>query len=261
MIVMPVLSSSARILSRMLTTNANLCSSHLPKSTYVNCNFSNPKNSSQVSSIRLAQTDAKLNIITESPFRNASWFARGLQKLGVGQGNIFALRKATIFQYESCTDKLEPLKFFQHFQLPDTLYSFYLIVQLHVWMCQARSMKDGPEGRTLRNEIVERMWQDMDVRMSKIEVYSSSARKMLLQDLLFHHQGAMFSYDEGLLTDDKTLANALWRTLFSKEHVEPQVLELAVRYVRTQINHLRSIGSREWCLDGKFDWAPFPPLV
>lgn len=193
--------------------------------------------------------------------KNLSWFKKGLHKLGFGPANVFALRRATIFHYEACTDKLEPNNFFENFKLPDTLYSFYLVVQLHVWMCQARSMKDGQEGRILRNEIVERMWQDMDVRLSKIEVYSSSKRKSLLQDLLFHHQGAIFSYDEGLLTDDKTLASALWRTLFSKEQVDPKQLELAVKYVRTQMYHLRSIGSREWCLDGKFDWAPFQPLI
>lgn len=184
-----------------------------------------------------------------------------LSQFGPDDTKKFALRRATIFHYEACTDKLDPDAFFKHFQLPDTLYSFYLIIQLHVWLCQVRSMKEGPEGRILRNEILERMWQDMDVRLSKVEVYSSSKRKSLLNDLLFHHQGAIFSYDEGLQTDDKTLANALWRTLFSKEYVDPLTLESAVDYVRTQIKHLRSIGPQEWCTNGRFDWAPYPPLT
>lgn len=181
--------------------------------------------------------------------------------MGIGPANRVSLARATIFHYEACTDKLDPSKYFEYFQLPDTLYSFYLVVQIHVWLCQARSMREGPEGRILRNEIIERMWQDFDVRLSKVEVYSSSNRKSILNDLLYHHQGAMFSYDEGLLSDDKTLANAIWRTLFSKDAVDPRVLESAVKYVRIQMKHLRSIGPREWCLDGKFDWAPFPPLV
>lgn len=211
---------------------------------------------------RCTQTNANQLISTESPFRNdGSWLKRIRHKIGIGDANIFALRRATIFQYEACTDKLNAAAYFEHFQLPDTLYSFFLIVQLHVWMCQARSMKEGPEGRILRNELVERMWQDMDVRLSKIEVYSSSKRKSLLEDLLFHHQCAILSYDEGLLTDDKTMANALWRTLFSKSDVDPKVLELALRYVRTQMAHIRKIGPREWCLDGKFDWAHHPPLI
>ena len=210
---------------------------------------------------RFAQTNANIAIITESPFKHeGSWFKRLRHKLGMGDANKFALRRATIFHYEACTDKLDPDAYFKHFQLPDTLYSFYLIIQLHVWMCQVRSMREGPEGRLLRNEVLERMWQDMDVRLSKIEIYSSSTRKKLLNDLLYHHQGAIFSYDEGMLTDDKTLANALWRTLFSKDYVDPLVLESAVCYVRMQLKHLRSIGAQEWCTNGKFDWAPYPPL-
>lgn len=213
-------------------------------------------------SARLTQTAANPVIETDSPFANSgSWFTRLRRKCGFGEANIFALRRATVFHYQACTDKLDPHKFFTHLELDDTLYSFYLIIQLHVWMCQVRSMKEGSEGRILRNEIVERMWQDLDVRLSKIEIYSGAKRKSLLNDLLFHHQGAIFSYDEGLLIDDKTLANALWRTLFSKRDVDPKILELSVKYVRTQLNHLRSIGPREWCLDGKFDWAPFPPLT
>lgn len=208
------------------------------------------------------QAKANMKIATQSSFKHSgSLFKKFTNAIGLGEVNRFALARATIFHYEACTDKLNPEAFFKHLQLQDTLYSFYLIIQLHVWMCQVRSMAEGPEGRLLRNEIVERMWQDMDVRLSKIEVYSSSKRKSLLTDLLYHHQGAIFSYDEGMLTDDKTLANALWRTLFSKEPVDPQILEMMVKYVRTQLNHLRSIGPREWCLDGKFDWAPFPPLI
>lgn len=214
----------------------------------------------QVAATQLAT--ANKSIITESSFENdGSWFKRLRHKLGVGEANVFALRRATIFQYEACTDKLDPDVYFKHLELPDTLYSFYLIVQLHVWMCQTRSMKEGREGRILRNEIQERMWQDFDVRLSKIDMHSSGKRKSLLDDLLFHHQGAILSYDEGLLTDDKTLANALWRTLFSKDKVNPRVLELAVKYVRLQMNHLRSMSPRQWCLDGTFDWAPCPPFI
>lgn len=208
---------------------------------------------------RFNQSTANTTIITQSPFKyEGSWFMKMRHKIGMGPANRFALARASIFHYEACTDKLDPIKYFELFQLPDTLYSFYLIVQLHVWMCQARSMREGSEGRRLRNEIVERMWQDFDTRLSKIEVYSAKKRKSILNDLLYHHQGAIFSYDEGLLADDKTLANALWRTLYSKDTIDPRLLELAVKYVRIQMNHVRSIDPREWCLNGKFDWAPFP---
>ena len=209
-----------------------------------------------------SQVSANKVIVTESPFKNVGpWYKRIQYKCGFGDVNIFALRRASVFHYEASTDKLDPVSFFEHFQLPDTLFAFFRIIQLHVWMCQARSMMDGPEGRKLRNEITERMWQDMDTRLQKMEVFAYNQRQKILKDLLFHHQAAIFSYDEGLLSDDKTLANALWRTLFTKEEVSPVVLEDSVRYVRTQMNHLRSISSRDWCLSGKFTWAPYPPLI
>jgi cytochrome b pre-mRNA-processing protein 3 len=209
-----------------------------------------------------SQVSASRVINTESPFKNdGSWLKKLQYRCGVGDVNIFALRRASVFHYEACTDRLDPRSYFEHFHLPDTMFAFFRVVQLHVWMCQARSMMDGPEGRKLRNEITERMWQDMDTRLQRMEVLAYNQRKKILNDLLFHHQAAIFSYDEGLLSDDKTLANALWRTLFTKEEVNPVVLEDSVRYVRTQMNHLRSISSRDWCLSGKFSWAPFPPLI
>lgn len=209
---------------------------------------------------RYAHVDSGPYIPTESPFKHQSWFSKAKTYIGFGDNNVFALRRSTIFQYEACTDKLNPAIFFKQLELPDTLYSFFLLVQLHCWLCQVRSMREGPEGRILRNELTERMWQDFDVRLERIEVFSSSTRKSILSDLLYQQQGAMLSYDEGLLTDDKTLAGAIWRTLYSKDLVDPRHLYTIVKYVRFQLEHLNSIGSRHWCLDGKFDWAPFPPL-
>lgn len=212
-------------------------------------------------SCRHTHQDVSPYIISESPFKNDSWITKAKGLLGIGDSSVFSLRRSTIFHYQACTDKLEPEIFFKELELPDTLYSFFLIVQLHCWLCQVRSMREGPEGRILRNELTERMWQDFDVRLEKIDVFSSAKRKSILTDLLQQQQGAMLSYDEGLLTDDKTLAGAIWRTLFSKESVDPRHLSTMVKYVRQQSEHLNSISSRHWCTDGNFDWAPFPPLI
>lgn len=203
---------------------------------------------------------ANPHITNESPFKNGTLKDRLARSFGVGKVGYASLKASSIFLYEACSDKLDAVSYFEHFKLPDTLYSFFLIVQLHVWMCQARSMQEGEEGRRLRNEVVANMWKDFDERLQMIEIYSSSKRKEIMTDLLYHHQGAMHSYDEGLLTDDKTLANALWRTLFSKNNdVDPRVLELSVKYIRVQMNHIRSISALHWCTDGHFEWAPCLP--
>lgn len=179
--------------------------------------------------------------------------------LNLGEINTFVLKRSTIFQYEACSDKINAESYFKTFQLPDTLFSFFLVVQLHVWMCQARSMQEkSPFGRKMRNEILARMWTDFEYRVTKMSVTSDKKRE-LFQDLLYHHQAAILSYDSGN-RDDKTLASALWRTLFTKHEVDPITIELAVRYVRHQMAHIRSIDSHHWCTSGRFDWAPFPPL-
>lgn len=181
--------------------------------------------------------------------------------LNIGETGSGALIHTSIFHYQACSDKLGVESFFDTFKLQDTLFSFYLVVQIHVWMCQARSMQESDRrvGKKLRNEIVARMWTDFEDRITQLDVHAPKIKGQIMEDLLFHHQGAMMSYDSGLI-DDKTLACALWRTLFSKDQADPRVIELAVRYVRTQLAHIRSIDSRHWCTNGRFDWAPFHPI-
>lgn len=210
-----------------------------------------------MSLLRLLSKPASATIV---PTCRSSWLTKAKDTIGLGEYNRFALARTAVHHYEACTDKLPIANYFEAFKLPDTVFSFFLVTQLHVWMCQVRSMQEGPEGRRLRNSIMENLWQDLDTRLSRIDVVQRE-RKPLLTDLLFHFQSAMFAYDEGLLTDDKTLANAIWRTLYSKQPIDPMTLELVVRYIRAQIDHLRSIGRHEWCTSGKFNWAPFEPLA
>lgn len=181
--------------------------------------------------------------------------------MGFSEVNIFKIRQSSIFLYEGCTDRLPYEKFFQQCQLEDTFFSFFLLLELHIWMCFVRSMRSGAEGRMLRNELTQRLWVDIDSRLKLVEIHRSKKRKEIMEDLLYHLQAAMFSYDEGLLTDDKVLAGALWRNLFQKQQVDPRTLEMMVNYVRTQSEHLKTIGPREWCIEGKLTWQKFPPLI
>jgi cytochrome b pre-mRNA-processing protein 3 len=56
------------------------------------------------------------------------------------------------------------------FQMADTFYSWFLITELHVWMLMVRTMAEGEEGRFVRNNMVEAMWQDISTRAKKLEV-------------------------------------------------------------------------------------------
>ena len=172
----------------------------------------------------------------------------------------YRLKYTSVYLYESCTDGIPIEKFFTHLALPDNYLSWFLVTQLHVWMLQVRAMSEGKEGRIMRNELVSRMWEDCDERLKKFATFPAKVRRKGMEDLLQQFQAAIFAYDEGHLTNDKVLAASVWRTLFMYEDVDPRHLELVVSYVRTQIEHLQTIGTEKFILDGKITWKEFPPL-
>jgi cytochrome b pre-mRNA-processing protein 3 len=47
---------------------------------------------------------------------------------------------------------------------------------------------------------------------------------------------AIIGYDEGIQSDDKILAGALWRRLFNLECNNPEHLETLLIYVRKQVS-------------------------
>jgi cytochrome b pre-mRNA-processing protein 3 len=59
--------------------------------------------------------------------------------------------------------------------------------------------------------------------------------KAQVQELSEQFQAAMIGYDEGLLSDDKTLAGAVWRTFLQQDCNEPENVERLVHYIRKQV--------------------------
>lgn len=56
-----------------------------------------------------------------------------------------------------------------------------------------------------------------------------------LSELSEQFQAAIISYDEGLLTNDKVLAAAVWRIFFEKSCDSPEQIECIVKYIRKQV--------------------------
>lgn len=57
---------------------------------------------------------------------------------------------------------------------------------------------------------------------------------------------SVLGYDEGLFTDDKRLAAALWRnTLSQSKDVDPEHLFLLVDYIHRNLNHLERISDSQ----------------
>uniref|UniRef100_H9H7F1 Ubiquinol-cytochrome c chaperone domain-containing protein n=1 Tax=Monodelphis domestica TaxID=13616 RepID=H9H7F1_MONDO len=69
-------------------------------------------------------------------------------------------------------------------------------------------------------------------------------------------RGTLLSCQGGILSDDRGLAAALWRTFFNQKCDDPRQLELLVEYVRKQMQYLDSINGEELLLTGEVSWRP-----
>uniref|UniRef100_A0A8C6AGW5 Ubiquinol-cytochrome c reductase complex assembly factor 1 n=1 Tax=Monodon monoceros TaxID=40151 RepID=A0A8C6AGW5_MONMO len=146
-----------------------------------------------------------------------------------------------------------PLKY--RCQMPDTFNSWFLITLLHVWMCLVRMKQEGRSGKYMCRIIVHFMWEDVEQRGRIMGVNSYILKKnMMLMTNNFYV--AILGYDEGVLSDDRGLAAALWRTFFNQKCEDPRQLELLVEYVRKQIQYLDSMNGEDLLLTGEVSWRP-----
>ncbi|XP_058259990.1 ubiquinol-cytochrome-c reductase complex assembly factor 1 isoform X2 [Hemibagrus wyckioides] len=147
--------------------------------------------------------------------------------------NKWKIKIAALRMYTCCVERINYDEFFERCSLPDTLNSWFLVAQLHVWMCLVRMRQEGREGKYMCRYIVHSMWEDVEQR-SKIMGIDAIQRKKGMRDMTETFYAAIFGYDEGILSDDCVLAAALWRNLFNRQCEDPRQLELMVEYVRKQ---------------------------
>ncbi|XP_061065115.1 ubiquinol-cytochrome c reductase complex assembly factor 1 isoform X2 [Eubalaena glacialis] len=165
------------------------------------------------------------------------------------------IKIAALRMYTSCVEKTDFEEFFLRCQMPDTFNSWFLITLLHVWMCLVRMKQEGRSGKYMCRIIVHFMWEDVEQRGRIMGVNSYILKKnMMLMTNNFYV--AILGYDEGVLSDDRGLAAALWRTFFNQKCEDPQQLELLVEYVRKQIQYLDSMNGEDLLLTGEVSWRP-----
>ncbi|XP_070533902.1 ubiquinol-cytochrome-c reductase complex assembly factor 1-like isoform X1 [Ptychodera flava] len=170
--------------------------------------------------------------------------------------NRFRLRISGKNLYVSCVEGIDIETFFRVCNLPDTFYSWFLVTQLHVWMCMVRLKREGREGKYITHYLVISMWHDIQERGRVLGVNSIKMKEALRQ-MLGQFQGVLFAYDEGLLSSDRVLAASLWRNLFAKQCKDPQHLVNMVEYVRQQIQYLDTLDSNQLIQRGRVKWLPF----
>uniref|UniRef100_A0A663NBG3 Ubiquinol-cytochrome c reductase complex assembly factor 1 n=1 Tax=Athene cunicularia TaxID=194338 RepID=A0A663NBG3_ATHCN len=160
------------------------------------------------------------------------------------------IKVAALRMYTCCVEKTDYEEFFNRCQMPDTLNSWFLVAQLHVWMCLLRMKQEGRTGKYMCRYIVHCMWEDVEQR-GKVMGINSVVLKEDLRTMVENFYAALFGYDEGILSDDHVLAAALWRNLFNKNCEDPRHLELLVEYVRKQVQHLDALSGEDLLLTGE----------
>uniref|UniRef100_A0A671W8V1 Ubiquinol-cytochrome c reductase complex assembly factor 1 n=1 Tax=Sparus aurata TaxID=8175 RepID=A0A671W8V1_SPAAU len=169
--------------------------------------------------------------------------------------NKWKIKIAALRMYTCCVERINYDDFFDKCSLPDTLNSWFLVAQLHVWMCLVRMRQEGREGKYMCTYIVHSMWEDVEQR-SKIMGVDAIHRKEAMKLMTETFYAALFGYDEGLLSDDCVLAAALWRNLFNRECEDPRQLELMVEYVRKQMQFIDALNGEDLLLTGEVKWRP-----
>uniref|UniRef100_UPI00358FFB08 ubiquinol-cytochrome-c reductase complex assembly factor 1-like n=1 Tax=Myxine glutinosa TaxID=7769 RepID=UPI00358FFB08 len=165
------------------------------------------------------------------------------------------LRIAALRMYTCCVEKVDFEDFVKQCQLPDTLSTWFLVTQLHVWMCLVRLKQEGREGNYICKYIVYAMWDDLQQRGAMMKINETQIkRSMKAMTEVFY--ASLFGYDEGILSEDHVLLAALWRHLFSFNLSDPRHLELMVEYVRKQVQYLDSFNSEDLLLTGVIRWRP-----
>uniref|UniRef100_A0A8C6UIV4 Ubiquinol-cytochrome c reductase complex assembly factor 1 n=1 Tax=Neogobius melanostomus TaxID=47308 RepID=A0A8C6UIV4_9GOBI len=153
--------------------------------------------------------------------------------------NKWKIKIAALRMYTCCVERINYDEFFEKCSLPDTLNSWFLVAQLHVWMCLVRMRQEGREGKYLCRYVVHSMWEDVEQR-SKIMGIDASQRKEATKAMTETFYAAIFGYDEGILSDDSVLA----------------ALELMVEYVRKQMQFIDALAGEDLLLTGEVKWRP-----
>ncbi|KAM5135666.1 ubiquinol-cytochrome c reductase complex assembly factor 1 [Mantella aurantiaca] len=165
------------------------------------------------------------------------------------------IKIAALRMYTCCVERIDYDEFFEKCSLPDTLNSWFLVTQLHVWMCMVRMKQQGREGKYMCRFIVYSMWEDAEQR-GKVMGIDSVTMKKTMRALTEIFYASIFGYDEGIISDDRVLASALWRNLFHMRCDDPRQLELMVEYVRKQMQYLDSLNGEDLLLTGEVTWRP-----
>lgn len=197
--------------------------------------------------------------LSSLPPQNEGWLSRKMMETRVRFGlterptAYYRLRGLELFRGVEVVDWQE---YFKLFNMPDTFHSWFLVIELHMWMLNVRVNNEGKEGDLLKRFSLESMWEEARKRAKSLESYTPSSIREGFDDLYEELMAAFLMYDYGLLGSDVDLANALWYRLLQENCDDPEKLELLVRHVRRQVQLLENLSKEELIHKASVPWLP-----
>ncbi|XP_029672297.1 ubiquinol-cytochrome-c reductase complex assembly factor 1 [Formica exsecta] len=170
---------------------------------------------------------------------------RVLKKIGVLDIQKYRYMAVGNRVYENVVSQIDYPFFYKHFNMADTFFSWFLVTELHVWMIIVRYMAEGNAGKLIRKSIVTTLWQDTNARAENLGKITEKLRNKQIKEISEQFNAALIGYDEGIQSDDKVLAAALWRRFFHLECNNPEHIETLIIYVRKQIYLFDNLPSHE----------------
>lgn len=160
----------------------------------------------------------------------------------------------------SCTQRVDVEAFFTQFDMPDSFYSWFLVTELHIYMVSVRLLADeAQEGLMIRNAMIESWWMDCEHRIKQLGYIQRDAKRSGIKTIFEEFQADIFIYDEGLLGDDKRLANAVWRRFFLGAEPDPEKIAKLVSYIRRTMTVLDHIPRNQLHFSNGIKWLPLTP--
>ena len=120
---------------------------------------------------------------------------------------------------------------------------------LHLWLLTVRMRCfDKDEYETWQKQLIDHFFFGAEAKMEHTHGLSSaSMRQRYLKDLFTQWRGALLSYDHGLVTDDATLAAAVWRNVFkAREDMDMRLLAAVVSWMRLCLRQLGEMSDDEF---------------
>ncbi|XP_013413465.1 ubiquinol-cytochrome-c reductase complex assembly factor 1-like [Lingula anatina] len=186
-------------------------------------------------------------IVTPITERNTFVQFTGVHKL-LDRSDI---KKVMLRAYSCCAELWEYEDFLQEFDLEDSFETWATLTMLHMWLLAVRINRPGEDlnynVKTYKENFGELFMEDVENRLKALgrEIITLAERDEAKEHFWGLFQHMLLGMDEGMLSDDKCLAGAIWRHVFHVKPKEPEHLASMVEYVRKQIYHLDNTSSEQ----------------